>query len=129
MNLKPLNDLALVEVESNQYQVNGQKLVGGENKEGIEHGILRELPKTFPFFGFYAFAFESSLNNPDAMKSLSDYYSQFVGKRVYWTSLAERGSVLEIDNVTYAMIKPSAFIAWSEPEVKATSVQAGRVGI
>jgi hypothetical protein len=114
--MHPLNDVALIEIEMNQYKLNGIKLAGGDTKQGTETGILLELPKEIPYVGFHAFAFENSLANVEVLKVLADYYKKLIGKRVYWTAMSDRGTVLSKDDTTYALIKLTDLIGWSEPD-------------
>lgn len=127
MSLKPLNDVALIKVERNQHSVGGLNLVSSEQKQGVENGILLELPD-LPYLGFHSFAFEDSLVNADKLKELVDYYSNLVGKRVYWIALADRGAVLADSNDSFAMIKLTDFIGWSEPDELYTT-DIGRTSI
>lgn len=113
--LRPLNDVALVEIESNQYKIGGQQLAGGESKKGICTGIVKELPAVMAYLGFHSFAFESSLNE-DKMREVRDFYADLVGKRVYWTALAERGMILKKDDKSYAMIKLTDLIGVSDSD-------------
>lgn len=124
----PVNDVALVEVERNQYEVSGIKLIGGDSKETVESGILTAMPEKLLYLGFHSFAFEDSLGT-DVLEKVWDYYSALVGKRVYWTALSDRGSVLEVGGKTYALIKLTDFIAQSEPSVKAKNIATGRMNI
>lgn len=114
--LKPLNDVALVEIELNQYKLNGLSLAGGDSKQGTETGILLELPKEIPYLGFHAFAFENSLADVQRLTVVADYYKKLIGKRVYWTALSDRGTVLSSEDKTYALIKLTDLIGWSEPD-------------
>ena len=114
--MKPLNDVALIEIEKNQYEISGMKLVGGDSKKSIGSGILVELPKEMPFLGFHAFAFETSLGETETLAKLWKYYSKLIGKRVYWTALSERGMVFNKDDKSYALIKLTDFVGYSEPD-------------
>lgn len=126
MALRPLNDVALIEVERNPYKIGGQALVLNEQKAGVETGILKELPVYIPYLGFHSFAFENSLG--DVNGEVEDHYKELVGKRVYWVALADRGMVLAKDGVTYAMIKLTDLIGWSDID-EIWTTDTGKVNI
>lgn len=113
--IKVVNDVALVEIEKNLYEVSGMKLVGGEQKKSIGTGILKELPK-LPYLGFHAFAFDKSLSDPTVLKDIYDYYKVLIGKRVYWTALSERGMVFTKGDQAFALIKLTDLVGYSEPD-------------
>lgn len=115
--LTPANDLALVEVNSDEFGF-------GAEQGKVENGILVELPRALPYFGFHSFAFESSYASWDINDEILEHYKPLVGKRVYWTALSERGMVLKSDK-TYALIKLTDIIASSEPGVEAVQVISG----
>lgn len=120
--IQPLNDVALIEIERNQYEVSGMKLAGGDSKKSIGSGILKELPEYIPYIGFHAFAFEksfSAMSDPDDTSwnsNVAKTYRALVGKRVYWTALAERGMVFNKDAKTFALIKLTDLVGCSEPD-------------
>lgn len=115
--MHPTNDLAKIEINSDEYGF------GGDNSKS-ESGILRELPKQLPFFGFHSFAFEMSLVDEEVSKDLIEHYKGLIGKRVYWKGLSERGMVLKAEK-TWAFVKLTDLIAWSDPDVEATLVTSG----
>lgn len=117
MDLKPLNDVALIEIEKNPYQLGGMKLVSSQESEGVQSGIVLQLPELLLYLGFHAFAFESSLADTERLKEIAKAYLPLVGKRVYWVARSDMGVVLEKEDKSYALIKLTDFIAVSEPDV------------
>ena len=115
--LKPLNDLCKIEIETDEYGF------GGNKADKADSGILVELPDVFTYFGFWSFAFENSFMDIDKLKVLHNHYSQFIGQRVYWTALSEKGNMLKQDDKTYVFVKLTSLIASDEnTDNPATSV-------
>lgn len=108
--MHPINDLCKVELPSDEFGF------GDGSKTTAESGILVELPPSFPYFGFWSFAFEDSLMNKDKLMQLHKHYKDLVGKRVYWTALAEKGNIIEFENKRYAFVKLTSLISFSDPD-------------
>lgn len=116
--MHPTNDLCKIEVDSDEFGF-------GSDQSKAESGILVELPEVLPFFGFHSFAFEDSYADmTGANGEILKYYQDLIGKRVYWKGLSERGMVLKAEK-TWAFIKLTDLIAWSEPGMEATLVISG----
>lgn len=105
MALKPINDLAKVEIASTEGQLIKQ------TKETSESGILVELPDKFMYFGFWSFAFEDSFVSEEKLAKLYEYWKSKIGYKVYWTALSEKGSLIKQGDKTYAFIKLTSLIA------------------
>lgn len=121
-DLKPLNDLCKIKLDSDEYGF------GGEDKDTAESGILVELPDTFPHYGFNSFAFEVSLGAKDLLQDLHTYWSSKIGQRVFWTALAERGNVLTVGKERFAFVKLTSLIAEAEPETDAQNAHSDGAG-
>lgn len=106
--MHPLNDLAKIEVEVDEYGY------GNTDNDGLASGILVEVPSKLNYFGFRSFAFEDSFMSEEKLEKLLEHYKQFVGKRVYWTALSERGSVLKDEKKTFAFVKFTDLISYSD---------------
>lgn len=113
MALLPLNDLCKIELDP-------KSPVGAGRGDAATDGILVALPEVFTHYGFYSFAFDTSLMAD--LEPLHKLWSNFIGKRVYWLALAEKGAILEEDGVKSAYVKLTSLIAWSEPNEHAQSV-------
>lgn len=117
---KPFADLCKVELPDSNPQ---GWIAGDETSKDSAQGILVELPPTPPYIGFYSYAFDRSLmalvDNEDLM---AQFYRPLLNKRVWWSALKERGSVLKEGDKTYAFIKLTDIIAWDEPDVEAVNV-------
>jgi hypothetical protein len=86
-------------------------------------GILVELPKQLTHFGAHSYIVEASWMDREKLEELLTYWKQFIGKRVFWLALQEKGAILqEEDGTRYAYIKLSSLIGWSEPDIHAESV-------
>lgn len=114
--LHPINDLAKIEVGNKE-----SKLIDLA-QDTAESGILVELPDKFNYFGFWSFAFENSFMSRDDLDSIYEYWKIYIGKRVYWTALSEKGNILKEGDKSYAFVKLTSLIAWSEPEDQARNI-------
>jgi len=123
MSLSPLNDLAKIEIESDEYGFSGNS-----KKETCESGILVELPKTFHFFGYWSFAFENSFMSEVELKELLDYWKTKIGRKVYWTALAERGNIIQKGKKKYAFVKLTSLIAEDDPDSDAVNIHSDGSG-
>jgi len=116
MSLTPLQDYAKIQLED----VGPLSAKVGDT---ATDGILIDLPDMLTHYGFYSFAFESSLLNADVLQRLMDYWKKYIGKRVYWLALSEKGAILqEEDGTRFAYVKLTSLMAWSEPDEHAKSV-------
>lgn len=125
--MHPINDVMKVEITEDGYNF-------GLQKKGVENGIVVELPDTLPYFGFHSFAFENSLrpmadHEANELRHLLDFYGKrLMGKRVYWTALAERGMILKEGSKGYVFLKFTDIIAYSDPEIEAQNVHKDGAG-
>lgn len=101
---------------------------GGDRKETAETGILTELPEESFYYGFWSFAFEESWQDEAGLKKIYDYWKKKIGRRVYWTALAERGNIIEKDGERFAFVKLTSLIADDEPNSKAKNVHSDGAG-
>ncbi len=116
MDLEPLQDYAKIQLD----EPNAFSAKAGDT---ATDGILVALPKKFTHYGFYSFAFESSLGDEDTMTWLHDYWENFIGQRVYWLALSEKGAILkEADGTRYAYVKLTSLMAVGKAEEHAESV-------
>lgn len=120
--MQPLGDQIKVELQTDTYNF------GGAQKKGFESGIAVELPDRLNYFGYHSFAYESSLANRDVLDELYDYYKGLIGKRVYWTEMGERGLVYTLDDKTFAMIKLTDLVGFSNADVEALSLSGNNGG-
>lgn len=114
--MSPLNDNLKIEVSVDEYGFGG-----ADEKEGVESGIVVELPDQLNYLGFHSFAFEDSLMNKDLDKLLGSY-KKLIGKRVYWSAFQERGSVIKEGKRSYAFLKLTDLIAVGDSDSTAHSV-------
>ncbi len=124
--MKALNDLAMIQLEVNQFGF------GDDKKDTAESGILVSLPDKFNYFGFWSFSFENSFMNRKDLDDLYEYWKAKIGRKVYWTALSERGNIIEkslevdgrIVNEKYAFVKLTSLIAEDEPDSSARNVHS-----
>lgn len=120
--MQALNDLAMVELEVNEFGF------GGDQKDTAESGILVGLPDEFNYFGMWSFAFESSWMNKEELAKLYNYWKGKIGRKVYWTALSERGNIIESGDKKYAFIKLTSLIAEDDPDSTAKNVHSDGAG-
>lgn len=114
--LKPINDVALIEIEKNPYKVGGMGLVSSQQKEGIETGIVVDIPDELPYLASNTWSFENSFANTEALNKTRNYYKTLIGKKVYWEAFAERGCEIEDNGKTYVLLKFTKMLAIEEKE-------------
>jgi len=120
--LKALNDLAMIQLAIDQFGF------GGTEKDTAESGILVSLPDKFMYFGAWSFYFEASFMARKELDELYDYWKSRIGKRVFWTALAERGNIIEKDGQKYAFVKLTSLIAEDDPDSSAWNVHSDGAG-
>lgn len=118
--MNPLNDLACIKLENKRFK--------GAEKDTAESGILINIPDEFHFYGFWSFAFEDSFMNEEKLKKIYDYWKSKIGRKVYWTALAERGNIIEKDGQRFAYVKFTSLIAEDDPNSSARNVHSDGAG-
>lgn len=106
--MHPLNDMAMIKISA------GKKQLIETSKDTAESGILVELPEKFNHYSMYSFAYEGSFMNKEALDELHDYWRQYIGKKVYWLALSERGAILKKREDTFALVKLTSLIAYDD---------------
>lgn len=120
--MQPLNDLAKIKLEVNEFGF------GSNGKDTAESGILIELPDKFNYFGFWSFSFENSFMARKELDELYEYWKSKIGRKVYWTALSERGNIIEKDGEKFAFVKLTSLIAEDDPESTAHNVHSDGQG-
>lgn len=119
--LKPLNDLAKIELDSDEFGF-------GDRKDTAENGILVELPDSFNYFGMWSFAFENSFMEREKLDTLLEYWQDKIGRRVYWTALSEKGNIIDQGGKQYCFIKLTSLIADDEADSDAQNIHGNGAG-
>lgn len=114
--MKPLNDLAKVQLETDVFGF------GSNQKDTAESGILVQLPEKFYYFGMWSFAFEKSFMSEADLNKLLAFWKTKIGRKVYWTALSERGNIIEKDGQKFAFIKLTSLIAEDDPDSTGSNV-------
>lgn len=82
--MHPINDRLKVKVGSDVFGFGG-------SKEGVESGVVVEVPEELIYLSFHNFGFENSLTNPEALEKVLAFYKKLMGKKIAWESLQDRG--------------------------------------
>lgn len=86
-------------------------------------GILTSLPEAMTHFGMYSSIIDTSFMATDQLDEVLEEWRQYIGKRVFWLSLAEKGAILQDQaGDKYAFIKLSSLMAISDAKEQAESV-------
>lgn len=121
--MQPVNDLCKIQLETDEYGL------GGNSKDTAESGILIELPDEFDYFGFWSFAFENSFMAKEDLKVIYKRYQRLIGKRVYWTALAEKGNIIQdSEGNRFAFVKLTSLIASDDKDSKAFNIHGDGSG-
>lgn len=122
--LTAINDLAKIEIPDEDKYGLGTAATGT-----AESGILVELPDEFDYLGFWSFAFENSFMAKDQLKAIYKRYERLIGKRVYWTALAEKGNIIQDQSgIRYAFVKLTSLIASDDKDSKAFNIHSDGAG-
>lgn len=102
----------------------------GDPNMGAETGIVVEVPDILIYLSFHSFAFEASITSPEIMKEVQKYYKSFLGKRIYWESLQDRGRTMNEGDDEYVYLQMTDLLAYADNvDDEAQSVdQTGKAG-
>lgn len=102
----------------------------GDPSVGTETGVVVEVPDTLIYLSFHSFAFEASLEATERMKEIQAYYNGFLGKRIYWEALQERGRVIKEGDDVFVYLQMTDLLAYADNvDDDATVVdQTGKAG-
>jgi len=108
MALHPVNDRFKVKKDKDPYGFNSGDIPA-------ETGIVVEVPDMLLYLSFHSFAFEDSIANDEKLKKIRDYYNTFLGKRIFWESLQDRGrTIKESDDEEYVYLQMTDLLAFSD---------------
>lgn len=120
MAIHPVNDRFKVRLDKEGY-------FGGENP-GAETGIVVEVPEMLIYLSFHSFAFEDSFMDKYGLKDVQAYYNKFLGKRIFWEALQDRGRTMEeADGNKYVYLQMTDLLAYSD-DVKDKAVVVDQTG-
>jgi hypothetical protein len=108
MALVPVGDKVKVLVAKDQF--------GLKSNSGAQHGTVVAVPEDILYFGFHSFGFDNSLGNKEVSKSIQEYYSNFLGKIVFWEELQDRGRRFQDGEEEFVLLNMSDIIAYEENE-------------
>ena len=107
MALHPVNDRFKVKITKDEFGF------GGDNPSS-ETGIVVEVPDMLIYLSFHSFAFEDSYLSKEKLEKVSDYYNQFLGKRIYWETLQDRGRMITEEDGDYVYLQMTDLLAYSD---------------
>ncbi len=114
--LKPLNDYAKIKLDE-------QGTFSARAGDAATSGILAELPESLTHVGMYSSIIEASFMTLDQLVEFLEHWQQYLGKRVFWLALAEKGAILQEQNGDkFAYIKLTSIMACGEVDEQAESV-------
>lgn len=108
--MHPVGDKLKVEVFHDTHNF------GGDSNSMKEHGRVVEIPDELAYFGFHSFAFENSIANQDVLKTLHNFYKQFLGKIIYWEALQNKGRRFTEGDREYVILNMSDVIGWDDKD-------------
>lgn len=118
--LRPLNDFAKVLVSEKKFIK--------DTKDTSESGTLVSLPDKFNHYGMFSFAFEESFMNRAALDELYKYWEQYIGKKVFWLALSEKGAMLKEGDDTFVFMKLTSLIAVDDAESAVRNIHSDGAG-
>lgn len=109
MALHPVEDVIKVKLDADD------EFGFGAKKEGVETGIVTEVPDVMHYFGMHSFMFEDSFMQTERLDKLLKYFKDFVGKRIWWQEYQDRGRrTTEADGNAYVYLKMSDIMIVSD---------------
>lgn len=122
MTLSPLNDFCKIKLDP-------RGPLSAQPGDVATSGILVELPERLTHFGYYSFVAEASFMNDRELGRLLDHWKQFIGKRVYWLALSEKGAILkDSDGDKFAYVKLTSLMAVGDSEDEAAESIVDKYG-
>jgi hypothetical protein len=86
----------------------------GDPNVGTESGVVVEIPDSLLYLSFHSFAFEDSFAAEDKLKRVHEYYKSFVGKRIYWEALQDRGRVFKEGDNEFVYLQMTDLLAYAD---------------
>lgn len=109
MALHPVEDVIKVRLDKSD------EFGFGAKSEGVETGIVAEVPDEMHYFGLHSFMFEESFMAEEKLKKLLKYFKSFKGRRVWWQEYQDRGRrTTEADGSEYVYLKMSDIMIYSD---------------
>ena len=105
MALHPVNDRFKVKVDQQRFKA---------ETSGAETGIVVEVPDILIYLSFHSFAFEASITSPGTMQRVQEYYNKFLGKRIYWEALQDRGRMIKEGEDEYVYLQMTDLLAYAD---------------
>ncbi len=105
--LHPVNDRFKVEIATDEFGFN-------EESVGAETGVVVEVPDMLIYLSFHSFAFEESIVNKEKLKEIQKYYNQFLGKKIYWEALQDRGRKIKEGDKEFVYLQMTDLLAYSD---------------
>lgn len=103
----PVGDQLKIKVDSDTFGFGG-------SKKGVETGVVVESPENIFYVGFHSFAFENSFMNGEKLDDFDKLAKSYIGKRVFWESLQDRGRRFVEGKDEFAYIKLTDIIFYAD---------------
>lgn len=109
MALHPVEDVVKVRLDKED------EFGFGAKKEGVETGVVTEVPDVMHYYGQHSFMFERSFMAEEKLAELLAYFKSFEGKRIWWQEYQDRGRrTTEADGNAYVYLKMSDIMIVSD---------------
>lgn len=107
MALHPVNDRFKVKLDKDKFGFGGEKV-------GAETGIVVEIPDIMIYLSFHSFAFEDSIVDKERLTEIAAFYKGFVGKRIYWEALQDRGRKISEGADEFVYLQMTDLLAFAD---------------
>lgn len=123
MAVHPVNDRFKVKITKDEFGFGGDNI-------GAETGVVVEVPDMLIYLSFHSFSFEDSFMAEEKLKKIQKYYNQFLGKRIFWEKLQDRGRILTEKDGDYVYLQMTDLLAYADNvDDEASNVdQTGQAG-
>lgn len=125
MSWHPHNDRLKVRIT----KVDPYKL-GVDESQGIESGVVVEVPDELMYFAFHSFAFEDSFMNKEKLDKIWGHYNVLLGKPVRWEAFQDRGRRVKEGDDEYVYLQMTDVLAYgdSEEDLDAVTTEQKELG-
>lgn len=125
MALHPVNDRFKVQIDKDEF---GFK--SGDDNIKAESGIVVEIPDIMIYLSFHSFAFENSIVDKERLTEIASFYKSFVGKRIFWEALQDRGRMIAEEDGEYVYLQMTDLLAYADDVNEKAQIvdQVGKAG-
>jgi hypothetical protein len=104
--------------------------LGVDETQGIESGVVVEVPDVLIYLAFHSFAFEDSFVAEEKLKKIQEHYSSMLNKPVRWEAFQDRGRRVKEgdDEFVYLQMTDVLAVGDDESDLDAATANQKEIG-